>query len=236
VDESTKALLRALAEASLRIGSANDLLDRGDPDGSRELREDAQRTIAGLVAAASPDDTARIDAIFGPDLASHCDQHTWTRVYDYARHLLERDPELPVERLRGRHAAFDGRIDDLRDAADASEARWLLRYTLGVPWMPNTICALLQRGGERLVTYYARLVSWDLDLAGNGVRIELRRSGREPCDALIDGVLVHVELDRASAQTGTAVSLRSRDRAALERVARELHAALVADGWEDVPG
>lgn len=61
----------------------------------------------------------------------------------------------------------------------------------------------------------------------------VRRSGPEPCDVLVAGVLVHVELDRATA-SGTTVSLRSRDGAALERVTSELHAALVADGWEDL--
>ena len=69
MEESTKALLRGLAEASLGVGSANDLADRGDPDGARELREDSQRAIRSLMTAASPDDRARIEGLFGPDLS-----------------------------------------------------------------------------------------------------------------------------------------------------------------------
>jgi hypothetical protein len=233
MEESTKALLRGLAEASLGVGSANDLADRGDPDGARELREDSQRAIRSLMTAASPDDRARIEGLFGPDLP--CEEHSWHRLHDTALHLLERDPELSVERLRDRHAAFDARVRDLRAAADAHEGRLLVRYTgPGAPWLPNAIEAMLERGGERLVARFTPPLSWELDLAGNGIRIEFRRSGPEPCVGLIEGVLVQVDLDKAMARSGLAVSLRSRDLGALGRVRADLFAALVEVGWEEM--
>lgn len=233
MEESTKALLRGLAEASLGVGSANDLADRGDPDGARELREDSQRAIRSLMTAASPDDRARIEGLFGPDLP--CEEHSWHRLHDTALHLLERDPELSVERLRDRHAAFDARVRDLRAAADAHEGRLLVRYTgSGAPWLPNAIEAMLERGGERLVARFTPPLSWELDLAGNGIRIEFRRSGPEPCVGLIEGVLVQVDLDKAMARSGLAVSLRSRDLGALGRVRADLFAALVEVGWEEM--
>lgn len=231
VEESTKALLHRLAQASLRIGSANDLLDRGDPAGSRELRGAAQREIAELIAAASADDRDRVEAIFGANL--RFDEHTWQRLYDYARHLLERDPELPVEQLRGRQAAFDSRIRDLSAAPAAAEARLLVRYPWPHgSWLPNVVLALLQRGGEQLVRCDALPVTWLLDLAGNGLREEGRRAGAEPCDALIDGVLVHFEVDQEAALSGLPILLRSRDPAALGRVTADLRAALVEEGWK----
>jgi hypothetical protein len=233
MEETTKVLLRGLADASLRIGGANDLADRGDPDGARGLREDAQRAIASAMVAASPDDRARIEGLFGPDLP--CGEHSWHRLHDAALHLLERDPELSVERLRDRHAAFDSRVRQMRDTADAQEARLRVRYAgPGAPWLPNVLRALLQRGGERLIARVAPPLSWELDLAGNGIRIEFHRSGPEPCVGLIDGVLVQVELDKAAARSGMAVLLRSRDRGAVERVRADLLAALVGEGWEDV--
>ena len=52
MDRTTLALFRAIAEACRRVGSANDLDDRGFPDDARVLREDAQRAIAeGFKAA-----------------------------------------------------------------------------------------------------------------------------------------------------------------------------------------
>jgi len=231
MEESTKALLRRLAEASLRIGSANDLCDRGFPNDARELREEAQGAIAAAIAAASADDRVRIEGLFGTN--PRWDEHTWQRLYDYALYLLERDPELPVERLRGRQAAFDSRVRDLCAASDAAEARLLVCH----PWphsssLPIVLLAQLRRRGERLVRCDAPPVSWELDLDGNGLREELRRSGPEPCDALIDGVLVHAELDRAKADLGTTILLRSRDPAALGRVTADLRAALVEEGWK----
>ncbi len=232
MEESTKAVLRGLAEASLSIGSANDLADRGDPDGARELREDAQRTIRSVMTAASPDDRARIEGLFGPELP--CDEHSWHRLYDTALYLLERDPELSVERLRDRHGAFDARVGDLRAATDAHEDRLLVRYTRSdAPWLPNALKAVLGRGGDRLIAREVPPLSWELDLAGNGIRIEFHRTGPEPCAALIDGVLLQVVLDKAAARSGLAVSLRSRDRGALGRVKADLFAALVDDGWEE---
>jgi len=233
MEESTKAVLRGLAEASLGVGSANDLADRGDPDGARELREDSQRAIRSLMTAASPDDRARIEGLFGPDLP--CDEHSWHWLHDAALHLLERDPELSVERLRDRYAAFDARARDLRAAGDAHEDRLLVRYTgSGAPWLPNAIKAVLERGGDRLIARVAPPLSWELDLTGNGIRIEFRRSGPEPCVGLIEGVLVQVELDKGMAGSGLAVSLRSRDRGALGRVRANLFAALVKDGREEM--
>ncbi|MGE0454031.1 MAG: hypothetical protein AB7O37_18075 [Vicinamibacteria bacterium] len=230
MEEGTKALLRRLAEDSLRIGSANDLCDRGFPNDARELREEAQRAIAEAIATASADDRDRIEALFGAN--ARWDEHTWHRLYDYARYLLEREPELPVERLRGRHTAFDSRVRDLGAAPDAAEARLLVRH----PWphassLPIVLLARLRREGERLVRCDAPPVAWELDLDGNGLREEVRRSGPEPCDALIGGVLVHAELDPTTAHLGTAILLRSRDRGALERVTADLRAALEAEGW-----
>jgi hypothetical protein len=237
VDESTKSVLRAVAEACRRIGSANDLEDRGDPGGARALREDAQRAIAEALGAASEDDRERVSCLFGPELPSRCDARTWHTVDHYAHYLIDRDPELPVAALRQRHAAFVGQIEQLRDATDALEARLPMRYARrGRPWMPNVFRAFLQRTGEPLGSYSIAPVSYNLDLAGNGMRCELRRSGPEPCDVLIGGVLVHVELDPTTTPTGTVVSLRSLDREALERAAADLHAALAADGWEEIPG
>ncbi len=235
MEESTKAVLRALAEASLGIGTANDLADRGDPDGARELREDAQRAIRSLMTSASSDDRARIEGLFGPD--PPWDEHSWHRLHDTALRLLELDPELPVEQLRDRHAAFDSRVRDLLVAASAQEDRLLVRYTgSGAPWLPNALKAALERGDERLIARVAPPLSWELDLAGNGIRIEFHRSGPEPCVGLIEGVLVQVELDKAAARSGLAVSLRSRDRGALERVRADLFAALVREGWEVIQG
>ncbi|MCM2256919.1 MAG: hypothetical protein NDJ94_14785 [Vicinamibacteria bacterium] len=234
MDESTGRLLRRIATACRRIGAANDLEDRGDPSGSRDLREQARREIAEALGSATSDDRGRIECLFGPDLPARCDEQTWHSVEGYALFLLELNPELAVAPLRGRHAAFVASIEELRHAADVLEARLTLRYTMGVPWMPNTFRSLLQRRGERLGTYGTPPVSFELDLAGNGIRCELRRSGPEPCDLLIDGVLVHVELDRATASSGTTLVLRSRDRDALARVTADLGVALAADGWLEV--
>ena len=235
MEESTKVLLRRLADASLRIGSANDLADRGDPVGARDLREDARRAIASAMAAASPDDRARIEGLFGPDLP--CEADSWHRLHDSALHLLELDPELSVERLRGRHAAFDSRVRDLRDAADALEDRLLVRHAgFGAPWLPNALRALLQRGGQRLIPRTVPPLSWELDLAGNGIRIEFHRTGPEPCVGLIEGVLVQADLDKAAVRSGLTVALRSRDRGALGRVRVDLLAALVREGWEERGG
>ena len=232
MEESTKALLRELADASLRVGSANDLKDRGDPEGALALREDAQRAIASAMAAASPDDRARIEGLFGKDLP--CDEHSWHRLHDSARHLLERDPELSVDRLRDRHAAFDSRVQKLRDAAHAHEDRLLVRHPgPRAPWLPNTFRALLQRGGEKPIERTDPPHSWELDLSRNGIRVEFHRASPEPCVGLIEGVLVHVDLDRAAARSGLAVLLRSRDRGALGRVRADLLEALVRDGWEE---
>lgn len=231
MEDSTKALLRRLAEDSLRIGSANDLCDRGFPNDARELREDAQRAIAAAIAAASADDQVRIEGLFGTN--PRWNEHTWQRLYDYALYLLERDPELPVEQLRGRQAAFDSRIRDLSAAPAAAEARLLVRYPWPHgSWLPNVVLALLQRGGEQLVRCDALPVTWLLDLAGNGLREEGRRAGAEPCDALIDGVLVHFEVDQEAALSGLPILLRSRDPAALGRVTADLRAALVEEGWK----
>lgn len=233
MEESTKALFRGLAEASLGIGSANDLVDRGDPVGARELREDAQRAIHSLMTSASPDDRARIEGLFGPDLP--CDEHSWHRLHDTALHLLERDPDLSVERLRDRHEDFDGRVRDLRADADAFEDRLLVRHAgSSAPWLPNAIKAVLERVGDRLVARVSPPLSWELDLAGNGIRVEFHRSGPEPCASLIEGVLVQVVLDKAMARSGLTVSLRSRDADALGRVRAGLLAALIRDGWTEI--
>lgn len=234
MDDGTRRLLGTIAAACRRIGAANDLEDRGDPSGARDLREQAQREIAEALGSATADDRERIECLFGPDLPARCDEQTWHRVESYALFLVERDPELAVAPLRDRHAAFVARIEHLRRAADALESRLTLRYPRGVPWMPNTFRSLLQRHGERLGTYGTPPWSFELDLAGNGIRCELRRSGPEPCDLLIDGVLVHVELDRTTARTGTTLVLRSSDRHALARVTAALGAALAADGWLEV--
>lgn len=224
--------MRGLAEAALGVGSANDLADRGDPDGARELREGSQRAIRSLLTSATPDDQARIAGLFGPELP--CDEHTWHRLHQTARYLLERDPELPVDQLRDRHAAFDSRVRDLQTAADVRDDRSRVRYTgSGAPWLPNAIKAVLERGGEKLIARVAPPHSWELDLAGNGIRVEFHRSGPEPCAALIEGVLVQVVLDKAMARSGLTVSLRSRDADASGRVRTELFAALVKDGWEE---
>jgi hypothetical protein len=237
VDGTTRALLCTIREACLRVGSANDLHDRGLPDDARELREDAQRQIAEALRAASDEDRDRVASLFGPDLPARCDQLRWSFVYDYLAWLLERDPELPVAALRARHSRFLETVGDLADAADAFEARRVVRFPPPrVPWMPNTFRRLLEHRGARLGSYRIPPWTYDLDLAGNGMRYEAHRSTPEPCDALSDGVLVQVELSRSAAHAGTAVTLRSRDREALERTVAELLAALRDDGWEELPG
>lgn len=236
MDGTTRALLRAIAEACRRVGSANDLHDRGFPDDARELREGAQRQIAQALSAASEADRERVASLFGADLPARCDQLHWSFVHDYLEWLLERDPELPVAALRARHARFLGAVEDLAGAADALEVRRVVRFPPPrVPWMPNTFRKLLERRGERLGSYRIPPWTYDLDLAGDGMRCEAHRSAPEPCDVLIDGVLVHVELSRQAAHAGTVVTLRSRDREALERTTADLLAALRDDGWEVLP-
>lgn len=237
MDPTTLALFRAIAEACRRVGSANDLHDRGLPDDARALREDAQRAIAEALRAASSDDRDRLSSLFGPGLPARCDQHGWGFVHDYLEWLCARDPELPVAALRARQSRFVERVADLAGAADAHEARLSVRYPPPrVPWMPNTFQKVLERRGEPLGRYTIPPFVFQLDLAGDGIRCELRRSPPEPCDALIAGVLVHADLGRASAHSGTVVTLRARDREALERTAAELSAALRDDGWEEPPG
>lgn len=237
VDGTTRALFRTIAEACRRVGSANDLQDRGFPDDARRLREEAQREIAEALRAASDEDRDRVASLFGPDLPARCDQLHWSFVYDYLEWLLERDPELPVAALRARHSCFLETVEDLAAGADALEARRVVRFVPPhVPWMPNTLRKLLERNGERLGWYWIPPWTYNLGLAGDGMRCEARRSPPEPCDLLIDGVLVQVELSRPAARAGTTLTLRSRDREALERTSAELLAALRDDGWEELPG
>jgi hypothetical protein len=235
VDESTRSLLRRMVDSAQRVGSANDLHDRGFPDDARELREGAQREIAAALAAASPDDRDRLAALFGPELAARCDAHGWHRVFDYGSWLLERDPELPADLLRERQARFEARIADLAAAHDVLAITLRVRYPPPrKPWMANAFRAVLQERGEPLGSYRVAAVTYELDLAGDGLRCELRKIPPEPCHALVGGVLVHAELDARAAHAGTSATLRSRDREALERTARELRAALAAGGWVEL--
>ena len=103
MDRTTLAHFRAIAEACRRVGSANDLDDRGFPDDARVLREDAQRAIAAALRAASSDDRDRLASLFGPDLPARCDQYGWGFVHDYLEWLCARDPELPVAAQPPRH-------------------------------------------------------------------------------------------------------------------------------------
>ena len=192
--DSFKFFLETLKDALGHIGMSNDILDHGSAEEAEAVYKQAQQTIRKAFEEASPEDRELFHLLFGSNM--EFDRISWSNPFDYIAVLLDRNPEIPLERLRVRIPHFFESVEALKSSATAITETIAVRYTKQecVPSLLEGFLRLVTRQSGPPGCYYEMkdgfFTSFHFTLEGDGFTTQTGNKAFE-YNVLLHGVWIH---------------------------------------------